>query len=204
VIFEVIAGIYLFPAIREVWIFAILLRPAARKMLRHRRDRFWSELFALESVDVGLHQSAGQICIFAETAADPRPAGLRCKIDLRMQGQAKTHGEVFLPSDVCKAFHELSGANRREAKGFRPLGECASSRRRSHVLGEVVTRVCRQGDRDAKPGACSERLQAVVPLRKGSGVLGRAYYIEVAEQLVLDHVLSAFHSERRASLSKIT
>ena len=42
VVFEVIARIYLFPAVREMRILTVLLRPATGKMLRHRRYGFRS------------------------------------------------------------------------------------------------------------------------------------------------------------------
>jgi hypothetical protein len=204
VVFEIIARINLFPSVREVWILAIFLRAAAREMFRHCRHGFRSQVLTLESTNIGRHKATCQICSFAETTADPSPAGLRCKINLRMQGKPEAHCAVLLPSGVCKVLHELGGADRGQAQRFRPLRECAGRGRGTDVLGEVVPGVRRQRDRDAQPGTCGQLLQSVVPFRKGPRVIGGADQVEVSDQLIGDHVLGALHAKCGVRLGKIT
>jgi hypothetical protein len=121
-----------------------------------------------------------------------------------VQGQPETYGQVLLPSDVGKAFHEVSGANRRKAKSLGPLGEGACHRSGSGVFGEVVPWVRGQGDRDAKPGLRSQLLKPVVPFRQPLRVLGRPDKVEMSQQLSVDHVLSAPDPESQARFGKIT
>lgn len=88
---EVATWIDLFAPVREMRVLAILLRTTARKVLGHRRDRFRPELLTLESADVCLHQLAGEVCIFTETAVDPRPPGLCSKVNLGVQRKSEAY-----------------------------------------------------------------------------------------------------------------
>ena len=68
----------------------------------------------------------------------------------------------------------------------------------------MVPRIGGQGHGNAEPGACRELLQPVLPLGQHAGVVGGPDYIEVAQLLLLDHVLGTVDPKCRVRFGKIT
>ena len=82
VVLQVVAGVDLLSAVREVGILPVQLGTAAGEVFGHRRHRCRANLGALEATHVADRQLTGQVRIFPEGCADARPPRLRGQIDL--------------------------------------------------------------------------------------------------------------------------
>src|SRR5919199_519660 len=146
VVVEVVAGIDLLSAIREVRVLPVLLRPAAGKMLGHAGHALLAERLALETADIGRDHTRSQLRVLAEGAVVARPARLRGEVGHGMERHADADGQVFLPRDVAELLDQRGIAGGGEAQRPGALRERSRHEARRGIVAEGVARVGRDGD----------------------------------------------------------
>ena len=167
VIIKVIARIDLLFAIREVWVFPILLWAATGKMFGHTGDALRPQRGALKATDIGADHLRGQVGVFAKGAVDACPARFCRQVRHRVDRHADADGAIFLTGNIAKFLHKCLIAYCRQAKRLRPLGKATAHGAHRRVVGKGMARIAGKGDGDAKPGAFGQCLHLVLPFSRG-------------------------------------
>jgi hypothetical protein len=143
-------------------------RAVADPMLDHGRDAVGAQscVAALEALDIGLHQLADQVSVLAKRAVDPRPTGFGGQVCHRRQGLMDTDGAIFLARDLAEALDQGRIADRRQARGLRPLREAARGDASPGGELEVAAGIGADRRGHAQPAALGESLNGVVLLRQ--------------------------------------